>query len=85
MEDESGEMDTGGTKLAIAILILWVAMMFYFIALHPMGISGVTNPVGALKWLMMEFQNVSGITAASAETNPAGPQNVSAAPTETGA
>lgn len=83
MEADTRKMDTGGTKLAIAIVILWVALLFFFIALHPNGIANVTNPVQALKWLISEFQGASGET--SAEATITGPQNVGAAPTQTGA
>jgi hypothetical protein len=48
-----------GTRLAIAILILFLAMVCFFFAFHPGGVQGVTNPNEALQWLMGAFQNTS--------------------------
>lgn len=76
-------MDTGGTRFAIGLLILWLALLALFFALHPNGIANAKNPNDALQWLIGEFQNVTGLnTAAGAATTP---NNAGAAPTETGA
>lgn len=48
-----------GTKLAIAILIMWFAMLFFFFAFHPGGVEDVSNPVEMLQWLMNEFSNIT--------------------------
>lgn len=76
-------MDTGGTRFAIGLLIFWIALLALFFALHPNGIANASNPNDALQWLIGEFQSVTGLNAAAgAETTP---NNVGAAPTETGA
>lgn len=76
-------MDTGGTRFAIGLLILWLGLLALFIALHPNGITGANNPNDALQWLINEFQDVTALnTAAASETTP---NNAGAAPTETGA
>jgi len=53
----------GGTKLAIGILVMWLAMLFFFFAFHPGGVNLASdNPVGMLKWLMSEFSNADKTT-----------------------
>lgn len=52
-----------GTKLAIAILVFWLALVFFFFAFHPGGVKDVSNPGQMLKWLVDEFGNLSGGTA----------------------
>lgn len=49
-----------GTRLAIAILILFVAMVCFFFAFHPGGVQGVSDPNTMLQWLMGEFENTAG-------------------------
>jgi hypothetical protein len=48
-----------GTRLAIAILILFGAMVCFFFAFHPGGVQGVSDPDTMLQWLMGEFQNTA--------------------------
>jgi hypothetical protein len=55
-----------GTRLAIAIAVLFLAGVAFFFAFHPSGVAGATNPDNALEWLMNEFQQTAGVTA----TNP---------------
>jgi hypothetical protein len=52
-----------GTKLAIAILVFWLALVFFFFAFHPGGVKDVSNPGQMLKWLVDEFGNLAGGTA----------------------
>ncbi len=68
-----------GTRFAIGLLILWLAFLGFFVALHPNGIANVTNPVEALKWLIDEFQGLAGVSAAPASSNAATPSQVNAA------
>lgn len=49
----------GGSRLAIAILILFLAMVCFFFAFHPGGVQGVSDPNTMLQWLMGEFQNTA--------------------------
>jgi hypothetical protein len=64
-----------GTKLAIAILVMWIAMVFFFFAFHPGGVKNVSNPGEMLKWLIDQFSHLAGgtqtasLTAATNETN----------------
>lgn len=68
---------TDGTKLAVAILVMWLALVFFFFAFHPGGVSGVSNPGQMLKWLMDEFSKLAGgststtasLTSATGTTN----------------
>jgi hypothetical protein len=48
-----------GTRFAIAILILFLAMVCFFFAFHPGGVQGVSDPDTMLQWLMGEFQNTA--------------------------
>lgn len=48
-----------GTRLAIAIVMLFLAMVAFFFAFHPQGVTGVTNPKTALQWLETQFQNTA--------------------------
>jgi hypothetical protein len=61
-----------GVKLATAIAVMWLALVFFFFAFHPGGVEGVSNPVQMLQWLMNEFQNLTGGNQSSASTNTAG-------------
>jgi hypothetical protein len=57
-----------GAKLAIAILVLWIALVFFFFAFHPGGVKNVSNPGQMLKWLVDEFGKLAGgntVTTAS--------------------
>jgi hypothetical protein len=49
-----------GAKLAIAILVMWMAMVFFFFAFHPGGVKNVSNPGQMLKWLVDEFSHLAG-------------------------
>jgi hypothetical protein len=64
-------METGGTRFAIGLLILWLALLALFFALHPNGIANAKNPNDALQWLIGEFQNVTGLNTAAAAAAPA--------------
>lgn len=57
-----------GTKLAIAILVFWGALVFFFFAFHPGGVSGVSNPGQMLKWLADEFAKLSGGSSTASTT-----------------
>jgi hypothetical protein len=50
-----------GTRLAIAIAVLFLAGVAFFFAFHPSGVAGATNPDNALEWLMNEFQETAGV------------------------
>lgn len=67
----------GGTRLAIAIAILFLAMVCFFFAFHPGGVQGVSDPNTMLQWLMGEFQN-------TASGNPLSPSDIGQQPTTTG-
>jgi hypothetical protein len=57
---EIGAWEMGdGTRLAIAILILFLAMICFFFAFHPGGVQGVSDPNTMLQWLMGEFENTA--------------------------
>lgn len=49
-----------GTRLAMAIAMLFLAMVAFFFAFHPQGVTGVTNPKTALQWLETQFQTTAG-------------------------
>jgi hypothetical protein len=58
----------GSSKLAVGILVMFVAMVFFFFAFHPGGVAGpnganVSNPTQMLQFLISEFQKGAGITA----------------------
>ena len=55
-----------GTKLAVAIAVMWIAMVFFFFAFHPGGVENVSNPGEMLQWLMKEFGNITGGNTATA-------------------
>lgn len=62
------------TRLAIAILVLFLAMVAFFFAFHPGGVQGVSDPDTMLQWLMGEYTVGSAPAAApasggSGETN----------------
>lgn len=49
-----------GTRLAVAILMLFLAMIAFFFAFHPGGVQGpINNPRDMLQWLMQEFETAS--------------------------
>jgi hypothetical protein len=56
-----------GTKFAVAILILFLAMVAFFFAFHPGGVQGIKNPDDVLEWLMGEFQNTSSPSVTAAQ------------------
>jgi|HubBroStandDraft_5_1064220.scaffolds.fasta_scaffold261010_1 hypothetical protein len=49
-----------GTRLAIAILILFLAGVAFFFAFHPNGVANASNPDNALEWLFTAFSTTSG-------------------------
>lgn len=55
-----------GARLAIAIAMLFLAMVAFFFAFHPQGVTGVTNPKTALEWLETQFETTAGGTSAPA-------------------
>lgn len=64
-----------GTRLAIAIAMLFLAMVAMFFAFHPQGVTGVTNPATALQWLETQFTNTASgasTTAAAGAASPGG-------------
>jgi len=44
------------TKFAMAIAIIFGAMVCFFFAFHPGGVQGVSDPQAMLEWLSSEFQ-----------------------------
>lgn len=78
----------GAAKLALGLLILWIAMVCFYFAFHPNGVTfngaPVANPSEALQWLIQEFQGTTGGGSGNAATSTA-PNNAGAAPTQTGA
>lgn|SRR5712691_911655 len=55
-----------GTRLAIAILILFLAMFSFFIAFHPTGPNPANHPDDVLKWLLGEYDVTAGHTGGNA-------------------
>lgn len=53
-------MGGDGVRLAVAILIFFVAMLAFFFAFHPGGVQGVSDPATMLQWLMGQWSNTSG-------------------------
>ena len=47
------------TRLAIAILMLFLAMVAFFFAFHPGGVQGVSDPDTMLQWLMKGFTSTA--------------------------
>jgi hypothetical protein len=79
---------SGASKFAIAILVTWLAFVGFYFAFHPGGVSGVSSPKDMLVFLISEFQGAAGSTTGTTTpdtTGAIGPQNVGAAPTQTGA
>jgi hypothetical protein len=68
-----------GTRFAIGLVIVWFAFLFFYFAFHPNGVSGVNNPVEALKWLIGEFQKLGSGTAPSSAETPAEPVPITGA------
>jgi hypothetical protein len=60
----------GGTRLAVAILVLFLAMVCFFFAFHPNGVENVKNPDSALQWLMGEFDVASSTPGSNTTLNP---------------
>jgi hypothetical protein len=48
-----------GTRLAIAIVMMFGAMVAFFFAFHPGGVQGVSDPDTMLQWLMGEYTTAS--------------------------
>lgn len=48
------------TKLALGILTIFGAMVCFYFALHPGGVSGIKNPSDALQWAIKQFQSTAG-------------------------
>jgi hypothetical protein len=55
-----------GGRLALGILISFIAMVFFFFAFHPGGVTGVSNPAQMLQWLFNEFNSLTGGTQSAA-------------------
>jgi hypothetical protein len=47
------------TRLGVAILLMFLAMVCFFFAFHPGGVQGVSDPDTMLQWLMGEFNTAS--------------------------
>lgn len=60
----------GGTRLAIAILMIFLAMVAFFFAFHPNGVENVHNPDTALQWLMGQFDVASSTPGSNTALNP---------------
>ena len=76
-------MSGSASKFALGLVMIWGAMVAFYFAFHPNGVSGVTNPATALQWLIKEFQHNTGTgspTDASSGSAENGPQNANAAP-----
>jgi hypothetical protein len=58
------------TRFAIGLVIMWAAFLFFYFAFHPNGVTGVNNPVEALKWLIGEFQKLGSGSAPSGTVEP---------------
>ena len=62
-----------GLKLAIAILILFIAMIAFFFAFHPGGVQGVSDPTTMLQWLMGQYTTATkGPGSATSSSNNTG-------------
>lgn len=72
-----------GTKLAIAILVIWVSLVFFFFAFHPGGVQNVSNPGEMLKWLMDEFTKLAGGDSSTTSDTLPGATPASATPAST--
>jgi hypothetical protein len=48
-----------GTKFAIGILAIFGSMVSFYFAFHPNGVSGVSNPSDAVKWIVTQFQSTA--------------------------
>ena len=61
-------MGSGG-QLAIAILVMFVAMVCFFVAFHPGGVnlsgSEISNPDDLLKFLFQEYDTASATPGSS--------------------
>ena len=75
----------GAGKLALGLLLLWIAMLCFFFAFHPNGVQlngvAVQNPSEALQWLTAQVQATASGSSGSgggsnAPTTP-GPPGVS--------
>lgn len=60
------------TRLAIAILVLFLAGLAFFFAFHPNGVQNATNPDNALDWLFTAFDATASGTSATPAGNPTG-------------
>lgn len=67
------------SRLAIAILVFFIAMLAFFFAFHPGGVEGVSDPATMLQWLMKEWDvasadqsNATGTTQAPGTDTAAG-------------
>lgn len=60
-----------GTKLAIAILMLFLAGIGFFIAFHPNGLNlPEDNAPGILQWFMSEFEGAATGNPVANSTDP---------------
>jgi hypothetical protein len=58
-----------GTRLAVAIMMLFLAMVAFFFAFHPGGVVGISDPDTMLQWLTAQFQNTAGANAGGPASN----------------
>lgn len=77
-----------GARLAIAILILFLAMVAFFFAFHPGGVAldgkEVKNPGDILKFMFAEFDKGAGVSSTdTGNANPA-PGATTQPPTQLG-
>jgi hypothetical protein len=78
-----------GGRLALGILMFLGAGFLFFFAFHPGGVETVTSPADMLKWLMGEFNSLTGSGGDSAPGNSASlsqlsPTGLAFVPTPTG-
>lgn len=72
-----------GARLAIAILILFLAMVAFFFAFHPGGVDNgdIKNFPELLQWMFGEFDTASGSPSATPAGQPgANPVGANVAP-----
>jgi hypothetical protein len=77
-----------GTRLAVAIFILFIAMVAFFFAFHPSGVAmangdPVKNPGDVLQWLFAQWDDTVSGKSATAPT-PQGDGGGNTTPTTTG-
>lgn len=66
-------------RFAIAILVLFIAMVAFFFAFHPGGVQGVSDPDTMLQWLMGTFDATTGNEPATPTIGTSGSEQPSTA------